>query len=307
MSGWLDFERMIAQIYRSLSPNAVVTHNDSIPGNDSGTKRPIDVSVRFREAGCDFLIVVQAKTNSRPLDVNVVGEFATVIKDVRASKGVLVCNAGFTKNAQTLARSLGIELTSAHDAESKDWSTTLRIPVIWVRLQPYVQFSALMELEAGDAVSTKIGEWKFRFKTKGEEFSVLEIFTKRWNGNELSKEPKKQHSVELDEDEFEFFAGAAWRNASDLKLSYTVNRQLLRNELETREFTGLRNQLSGKLEIADLKIAVPPRLPEHGWSELTDDEAILVSTENTFVTVEDPILLQDAFGPQSLSMEEILR
>jgi len=306
MSKWLDFEKMIAQIYRSISPNAVVAHNNNIRGHDSGIDRQIDVSVSFREAGCDFLVIVQAKTNSRPLDVNVIGEFATVIKDVRASKGVLICNAGFTKAAQTLAQSLGIELTSAHDAESKDWSTTLRVPVIWVRLQPYVQFSALMELEIGDSVSTKIGEWKFRSKSQVEEFSVLEIFTKRWNANELPKEVNKEHTVDLGSDEFEFLAGDAWRHASDLKLSYIVNRQLLRNELETTEFTGLRNHLTGKLEIADLKITVPPRLPENGWSELTEDDASLVSEENVIVTVEDPILPQDALGQQSLSLHEIL-
>jgi len=306
MSRWLDFEQMIAQIYSTISPNAVVAHNDNIRGHDSGIDRQIDVSVRFRAAGCEFLVIVQAKTNSRPLDVNVVGEFATVIKDVRASKGVLICNAGFTKSAQMLAQSLGIELTSAHDAESKDWSTTLRVPVTWVRLQPYVQFSALMELEAGDSVGTKIAEWKFRSRSQGEQFSVLEIFTKRWNANELPKEVNKEHAVDLGGDEFELLAGDAWRNASDLKLSYIVNRQLLRNELETTEFTGLRNHLTRKLEIADLKITVPPRLPEHGWSELTEDQASLVSEENVIVTVEDPILPQDAFGPQSLSLREIL-
>jgi hypothetical protein len=29
---WLDFEKMIAQIYQTLSPKATVTHNDFILG-----------------------------------------------------------------------------------------------------------------------------------------------------------------------------------------------------------------------------------------------------------------------------------
>ena len=31
MSKWLNFEKMITQIYQSLSPKATVVHNDSIP------------------------------------------------------------------------------------------------------------------------------------------------------------------------------------------------------------------------------------------------------------------------------------
>ena len=130
MSDWLDFEKMIARVYQTISPRALVKHNDSIQGMDSGIERQIDVSVRFKEAGCAFLIIVQAKNYKNPADINVVGEFATVIKDVRASKGVLICNAGFTQGAQQLAISLGIDLCTAHDAETKDWRAILTIPVV---------------------------------------------------------------------------------------------------------------------------------------------------------------------------------
>ncbi|NQU30067.1 MAG: restriction endonuclease [Anaerolineae bacterium] len=306
MSKWLDFEKMIAQIYQTLSPNATVIHNDAILGVESGIERQVDVSIRFREAGCDFLVIVQAKTNSRPLDVNTVGEFASVIKDVRASKGVLICNAGFTKAAQTFAKSIGMDLCSAHDAESKDWRTTLRIPIIWIRLQPYVQFSALMELKAGDSVGVNIGEWKFRYQDNREEFSVLDIFVEQWNENKLSKESNETHTIALGNDEYQFFAEKGWRNATDLKLTYIVNRHFLRNELETSEFTGIRNQLTGYIEIAKLNIIIPPRLPVHGWVELSKEEEDFVSDDNVIVSVEDPIILNPPSGQQTLSVQEIL-
>jgi len=303
---WLDFEKMIAQIYQTLSPKATVTHNDFILGVKSGIKRQVVVSIRFREAGCEFLVIVQAKTNSRPLDVNTIGEFASVIKDVRASKGVLIFNAGFTKAAQTFAKSIGIDLCSAHDAESKDWRTTLRVPIVWIRLQPYVQFSALMELKAGDSIGINISEWKCRYLHNHEEFSVLDIFVGQWNENKLSKEPNKTHVIELEDNEYQFFAEKGWRNTTDLKLAYTVNRHFLRNELETIEFTGIRNQLTGNVEIVELKIVIPPRLPEHGWVELNKDEEDFVSDDNVIVSVEDPIILNPPSGQQTLSVREIL-
>jgi hypothetical protein len=99
MGEWLEYEELAARIYADLEPQARVKHNDMIKGQESGIERQIDVSIRDTIAGHEILVIVQARKRSRPADVNVVGEFASVIRDVRASKGVLICNAGFTSAA----------------------------------------------------------------------------------------------------------------------------------------------------------------------------------------------------------------
>jgi len=55
MPEWLNFEKVVARIYETISPKATVKHNDFIMGYNSGVKRQIDVSMRFKEAGCNFL------------------------------------------------------------------------------------------------------------------------------------------------------------------------------------------------------------------------------------------------------------
>src|SRR5438046_2055348 len=81
---WRDFERLAARIYEELVPQgALVVHDDLIPGRLSGIPRQIDVSVRYEMAGHTFLTIVQAKDYSVPADVNTIGEFATVIEDVK--------------------------------------------------------------------------------------------------------------------------------------------------------------------------------------------------------------------------------
>src|ERR1700730_17917213 len=114
MPDWLDYQELAAAIYRDLSPNAVVTHDDSIVGLNSGAKRQIDVSIRADLGGHGILIIVQAKDLSRPADVTVVDEFKSVIDDVRASKGVLICRGGFTAKAREYANRLNIDLCTVH-------------------------------------------------------------------------------------------------------------------------------------------------------------------------------------------------
>ena len=306
MTRWLDFERMIARIYDCISPRATVTHDDSIAGHDSRINRQIDVSVRFQEAGCNFLIIVQAKTNSKPLDVNAIGEFASVVKDVRASKGVLICNAGFSDAARTLAETVGIDLCSAHDAETKDWRTALKLPVIWMRLTPIVNFAMSVHLEADDSVSANMTEWRFSVSGGEKEFSALDRFVEGWNTNAIPKEPGKTHEFAFTENALSFLAGDAWRPVSELKCTYVVERRILRTEVETNEFTGLRNYLTGDLTIARLGVAIPPRLPEHGWAELRPDEEALISTTPAIISVETPVMRPIDFTSGHMELREIL-
>jgi hypothetical protein len=50
------------------------------------------------------LIIVQVKDLARPADVNVVGEIQSVIRDVRAAKGVLIFSGDFTQPAVEYGR-----------------------------------------------------------------------------------------------------------------------------------------------------------------------------------------------------------
>jgi hypothetical protein len=79
-------------------------------------QQQIDVSIRTSVAGHEILIIVQAKDLVRPADVNVVGEFQAVIRDVPAAKGVLTCSSGFTLPAVEYGRNLNITLCTAYDA-----------------------------------------------------------------------------------------------------------------------------------------------------------------------------------------------
>lgn len=91
--------------------------------------REIDVSMRGQVAGTDILYITQAKDHARPADINIIGAFSAVIKDVGASKGFLICAAGFAKTIREYARTLGIELLTVEDINSNRWQAVVEIPV----------------------------------------------------------------------------------------------------------------------------------------------------------------------------------
>ena len=101
MGDWKGFERLAERIVRDLHPDATVTLDDHLLGRFTEKKRQIDVSIRWTDSDHEQLTIVQARDRSRPADVNAVGEFIAVVEDIGASRGIMVCRSGFTKDAKT--------------------------------------------------------------------------------------------------------------------------------------------------------------------------------------------------------------
>lgn len=133
-------EEITTRIYQMLSPDHIVVHNDHING------RQIDVSIRANVSGHEILIIVNAKNQTRRVNVNQVGELFAVMDDVKAYRGVIICNKGFTQGAKKFAKDRGIDLCHIHDAESKDWKTELRFPVILEEVFPTLNFNYKLSL-----------------------------------------------------------------------------------------------------------------------------------------------------------------
>ena len=108
---WKKYEREIHTEFRLLFPEAQVLWNQKLEGR-SGAMRQVDVLIRDRAAGRTVNIVVDGKCFNRKVDVGVVESFTGLVRDVRADRGILVTNVGYTSGALKRAQSegRGIEL-----------------------------------------------------------------------------------------------------------------------------------------------------------------------------------------------------
>jgi hypothetical protein len=199
------FEDLIYKIYKELEPYASIKKNDRIKGWESGIDREIDISIRKDFGGHEILMIIQAKDHKTKADVKILGEFDSVIRDVRASRGILICNAGFTKTANEYAKNRAIDLCTAHDASNKDWQGEIKIPI--VRKSTTVNYSLRLPFSITKEMKENYPEAKIQFKTgphglvlknnKGQEIQFLDVFLELWNSNKISKE-EGNHDVKLD-------------------------------------------------------------------------------------------------------------
>ncbi len=182
-SRWQDFEKLAEKILTELQPLAEVKWNDHIYGHLSTGNRQIDVSIRWASGDDKYLTIVQAKDQRDPADIKVVDEFLSVIRDVQATGGILICWKGFSKRAEAYARNCGISLFNMHDAQSLTWSQQLKVPIIWTELTANAAVKwDFSSLEPGDTMPKN--------HPRGPDFTVDRIsridpiaaFERHWNG-----------------------------------------------------------------------------------------------------------------------------
>lgn len=202
MKDWLIYQKLVAQIYAELDPNAVVTHDDEIIGMETGKLRQIDVSIRASVGNLSVLIIVQVKDYKLPADVNVVGEFISVIRDVRANKGVIVCSGGFSQGAIGYAKREGITLCKVSDAASKKWKLDSTFPLLWVETDIELQCSLTSSPNGSASDEDLVFDrdmlmWPIISADDNAETTLKEKLKRMYRQGEISQESDVWHEVKL--------------------------------------------------------------------------------------------------------------
>ncbi len=130
---WKKFEKVVYEIQKTLAQDADVKLDDSLYGHDSKQNRQIDISIKRSIGQYKLLIIIDCKDYDKPLDVKDIGEFATVLRDVKANKGAMISSQGFTKAALELAKTYGIDTLRLIDTKNVDWKVYASIPVVLER------------------------------------------------------------------------------------------------------------------------------------------------------------------------------
>lgn len=97
----------------------------------SGLEREVDVAIILRPLGFTLHVLVEIKYSSRGLVVSDIEAIGAKFEDLGAAKGVIVCNSGFTRDAITRAKSMGIGLLHIQaDPEESGTSASDEIIVV---------------------------------------------------------------------------------------------------------------------------------------------------------------------------------
>jgi hypothetical protein len=288
---WRGFERLAEKIIAELEPQATVKWNDFIRGHETETERQIDVSIRWKSEDEHYLTIVQAKDYSRPADINVVGEFLSVMQDVKASGGALVCRAGFTKSAHTYAKKRGIALYNLHDAASVNWSLKLTIPIVWSELTPVVQIGWRIALDVGESIPVDDPLGIPMTADEGRtRLNPMSTFERLWNSPDAQRGLGMVHNLVSDvpiKVAIQDIHGATVFRAAEFYFSYVVQRQSWLGEFQPSECRGLLDYLGDRAFLASyLPLSEVPIQRDEKWVEVDNPDELAVTIRGTVATTK---------------------
>jgi hypothetical protein len=196
---WKLFEKLVAEIQQSLAPGAKVVRNDSVVGKNSKTPRQIDISIRKNVGQFKLFIAIECKDHKNPIDVALIEEFISKLRDIEANKGAMVSASGFTASAKRVALEAGIDLYRIVDTEKHDWQTYVSMPVLCdFRGVKSAQFTFKSTTPGPCAIPTADPKLLVLYRENGSTIdTVWNILVDKWNKGLLPAEPGIHKAIKL--------------------------------------------------------------------------------------------------------------
>lgn len=282
-----EYELLIEQIYKELQKETIIKQDDHLTAYDSGGTRQIDLSIRYKVANVDILIIVQAKDFSRKAEVRYVNEFMGVIKDVRADRGILICNMGFTAKAIKAAVTNRISLYSAHTTQNLKWHKLVGIPVFLVHNHYNYTFDVTLKATFNGNIGGSAGR-QLIFKDGNQILKNEDLINKFANNTKLIKD-RKEHSMRLNTNIMEVTWGAnPWciLESVDLMYNYTQTVETFAN-INPTQYRMLQDYISGNIQFSFVDIDLAPLLTDRDlWIKKPKDSESIKKSQHMVVTIE---------------------
>jgi hypothetical protein len=245
---WRELELLVEKIEKTLSPEgAIIKSPDFLIDKVTGSKREVDVSIRFDVGSANILIAVECRNRNKPQDVRWMEEITTKHRDLGASKVIAISKMGFTADAIIKAKANSIELRTFDEITDNvinNWNEKL---VVEISTLSFKLHSLEFQFEKGYEKAKAIVNWdKDPFKTvivkSGDNEYTIESFIdnsqlqKIMNGH--SEERKISLSIDIKgQGKIQTDLGPA--TVIQMQIHLIVNAK--KERINTKEITRYRN------------------------------------------------------------------
>lgn len=284
----MAYKGIVTQIFNELKPHAKVRINDSIKGFNSNKDQKVDISIRSTIEDQDILTIIKTHAGDAPVDVPEIQELYTLLNDVRASKGIIISNAGSTSAAQHLAPSYGIEIYSIIDAQSIHWKDDIKIPVLYIKLIVHLNFQGEFFLEVGDSIPKDPSFLVVSFDEGKTSQTLMDLFISMWNKENLSRVANVIHNMDIGEKEIFILARESkWVKADKPLLTYKVEQQGFLHYFEPNEYRAIKNHLTGGIEPSKLIMKFKFIKEDEEAIKINDIDNFKLRTKGILVVLQD--------------------
>lgn len=271
---WRELEQLVANIQRGLAPSAKVEHNVKLIGRDTEVERQIDVLVTQQIGQYTMTIAIDCKDYKTPVDVKGIEEFAGMITDIGANKGVLVCPSGFTQTAKKLAKKRQIELYRPVDTGNHKWRVRPTLPAICEYVSAAMSFQ-ISTIAPKPFVLKQSPAHLDAFKMDGTPLGRgIDAAMRKWNdGDYPSDEGEHRDLAIFDSREVQVDNGYGELIPVQLSVFLYVTTVRYFGQVEIDGISGFLDEQTGLTHTNSFRTgAIDPAEIENKWTKLADGE-----------------------------------
>lgn len=245
----VELELLVQKIQQQLAPKAEVLHNVKMTGRRTGAKRQIDVLVREKIGQYDINIVIDCKDYKHPIDVKGVEEFAGLLDDVGAQKGVLVCPVGFSNNAKIRAAGLQIDLYSPVDTDPHKWQVSPTMPAVCDFRIAAIGFGVGTSAPLPFLIMPRFFSDNVVYDKGGNKLGTCYAkLVERWNSGELADTLGASENIPIFGDrEVQTDNGYGMLCPVSLTAHISVRKQLFSGQQPIRQMSGFKDEVNGMI------------------------------------------------------------
>lgn len=128
---WRQFEQLVARIEADAGPLGItVTSPDRIRCKITGRLREVDASVRAKVGTSTILVTIECRKRRPKQDVTWIEQLATKRSNIGASRTIAVSSAGFSAEAEAMARHHGIDLRRLSEVSAADINKLMKLDFV---------------------------------------------------------------------------------------------------------------------------------------------------------------------------------
>lgn len=300
-----EYASSIVSIYKSIDSNAVIKLNEKVFCDLTQKSQVVDLSIRSDIAGHDIFVAVKLLPIEDTIDIKYIEYFYQIIKNINASKGVIISSGIYSNEVIDYAKTHMIDICSLKDATSRKWSEDIALPVIWKNITPKLYVHLNVVLAGGDKMHRDFTKAELSINNGKTEFTIAEYFIEKWNNNEIPHQTDNLLEINHNLKGLKLKVnGKDWRRVSQFRLAYQVQSENYLKYFIPEKYKAIENYITGDTQFSELEIGITPFENDGTWTKIDLDKLDIYGLI-VFGTVEDIILNDKSIEMDNFSIKEV--
>ena len=254
---WDLYANSILDIYTEMNQNSTITINDTIFGKITNKYRHLDLSLTQKVAGQNILIAFKLYPWKSKIDESELHAFKYLIRDINASKGVIIVNSIIDSSLIDFAQKNYISICTLKDTNSKIWQDEITIPVIWIEVIPKVSFMFEVFYKENDRIHPDIYNALYSYDDGIITFTGLNYVANKWAMNEIPHETDSLHLYQLSTKNLKQRVNINdWREVKKLEFYYATDKNYYLRYFQPEEYKAIEDVITHEVSYTELEISI---------------------------------------------------